>query len=212
MRTVVLHGPYGGTTFQTQVKHPRKIIQHCYLQPGFEEGITLYPRAHLVLVKDKVATPLTPDDYEMGIGEGDLHVLPAVEGSGFELVALYYGATVATMTWTIGTVAAAIAINIGVSFIVGSIIQALSPSPKASSGEQAKENGSTLFGNLENVVGPGGAVPVVYGTYTVVAQQIATDLSSVEVPYESTEGKDQSGNTTTHPPEEPWQWDNAGGL
>lgn len=203
LRRVILHTAYGGGTYHFDADHPEMVIRACIAQAeGFEKALVEHPRAFVITVTDGICSYLSPEEYEMGLGKAqDIHIVPEVSGSGFELVAIYYGMTVATMTWTIGTIAAAIAINVAISFVVGAVIQALAPTPKMNKGEAAKENGSALFGNVENTIGPGGAVPIVYGTYTVVAQQVANTIDNVDVPYVSA----QDGSTS-NPGTESWQY------
>lgn len=167
LRAIQLHGnlaeQFGTEPIELDVDTPLLLISglSCVI-PGFEDAFRSNPYYQIVKIdkNNNTATSITEETFEMNLGSAtDIHLVPTVEGSGFEIAGMIVAAGTAAY-YAIGVV-----LNIAISMIMSSIAKALSPMPETSSRTTtaAAERPSFIFNQVINVTAPGNPVPLVYG-------------------------------------------------
>ena len=72
--------------------------------------------------------------------------------------------------------------SIGVSMVLGGVIQMLSPAPKVEAGAQDKNSPSYIFNGAVNTEAQGHPVPVGYGRLMVGSAVISSGISTADIP------------------------------
>lgn len=175
MRTIHLHGHLSdfGTSYRFDVATAGEAIRFISAQvDGFADRLRIGSYFLVHGDADHEFDVELDDVNTLHLGEGDLHLIPAVDGAkrggllkailGVVLVgaALFFsGGALATPLLggmaSYGTVAA-----LGVSMALSGISQLLSPKPKD---EKAKNDGSFTNVGPSNTYEQGGAIPLWYG-------------------------------------------------
>ena len=203
MRTIHLYGPLAeefGSSYCLDVASPAEAVRALTVLLGQRFGEMVRDGSWHVLAGDSLETGELLDcgDEDMlkfGLGANDLHLVPAIEGSGgggiFKAVlgmalmaaAFYFAPPIASAvgpTMGMGTTAFEVAGfsmtygNIAMSGLImslGGLSQMLTSTPVQQSGyssrETAEERPSFLFQGARNTVEQGNAVQVVYGRMLV---------------------------------------------
>jgi len=83
----------------------------------------------------------------------------------------------------IGTALATMAFNVGVSLVIGGVVQMLSPQPKANAPAEKPENmPSYVFSGAVNTTAQGQPVPVGYGRLMVGGAVISAGITAEDIP------------------------------
>lgn len=120
---------------------------------------------------------VSEETWDMTLGKStDIHIVPALEGGGFEIAALF--------TWE-GVASAALAMlkNVAISWVLGSIAQKVAPKPDTSINQKGPvdQRPSFLFNGPVNVTAPGYPVPLVYGQHRVGSVVISAGATSEQI-------------------------------
>jgi predicted phage tail protein len=182
IKTIHLPGVYGDKMVDLDVDGVRSLIRGCVSQvPGFDKALRDHPNCYIVLAnQDKSKMELVTHetvDWRFTDKLDQVYVLPEVQGgTGVEVVYAFVATYVGT-----GVVAAVITAVIYVAAIYA-VSQLLAPSP-LTGGTKEEENKSNLFDGVANITKPGGPVPIVYGIHTIGSTVLASDISTVDIPY-----------------------------
>jgi len=139
--------------------------------------------------KESIEGPLPSDTTE-------LHLVPTLSGGKGGLLKIVVGIVfIAAVVITAGGFAAAgalissnifaaIAFNIGVSLVLGGLLEMLSPAPKKDGGGGAVANdpeASKYLGATQNTVKIGTRIPIGYGRFKIYGHYLSFDVDAVDV-------------------------------
>jgi predicted phage tail protein len=198
----------GQATLDLDVDSPLALFNGlCSQIVGFDEYLASHKLA-VVLQKGKDALQSVQSSAladPLGTAT-DVHLIPEIEGSGFEasaiIAALQAGAYITAVYY--------IAVNIAIAVLVGSVMQALAPSPNTSSGAAgADERPSFLYNGPVQVIEQGYAHPLVFGTHMTGSYVISGGVDVHDIAYEPEQIEAPgtgAGSVEVDPPVQPWQW------
>jgi predicted phage tail protein len=151
------------------------------------------------------ADPLTEEEFALSFGSADTILIGCEEtGSGPVVMAAVtdwiasYGVSAA-----IAGAIAYVAVNIAIAYAISAVMKALSSSPSTSSTTK-DQNASYLFNGAQNPTEQGGAIPLIYGRFTVGGTIISADISADQVAFAAddtftvTAGTSFADNVTTN--------------
>lgn len=128
--------------------------------------------------------PLKPDQKE-------LHIVPAMAGNkkgGFIQVALGVAFIALALWnpagWAIGalTIEASMVFGMGVSLVLGGLLQVLSPAPKMDTGSTTQDpEASKYLGANQNTTRIGTRIPLAYGRCRLFGHYISFDIDAKDV-------------------------------
>lgn len=188
-RTIHLHGAFenatGIKTLKLDVDTPRMMILGLNaLVPEFETALRgLDVPINIISAnkrtKNKSLKGYSPHGLSDDFGKAtDIHIIPAVEGAGTEIVAYFALAAAGSGA----AIAYAIVINIAISLVVGAIASSMASKPDTSAGSQRPDQKqSFIFNGPVNVQSQGASVPLVYGTCLTGSIVISSGYDSVEI-------------------------------
>lgn len=182
IRNIHLHGSladkFGKEPIELDVDSPTMVIRGLKtLIRGFESEFRKYENFNFVRADaEGNALAVTEETWEMSLGKAtDIHILPAVEGSGVEIAA-YIGLTGMAM-YAVG-----FAINIAIAYALSAISQSMAPTLDTAGGSApADQRPSFLFNGPINISSPGYPVPLIYGEFKTGSVVISVGASSEEV-------------------------------
>ncbi|MAL46905.1 hypothetical protein [Hyphomonas sp.] len=156
----------GKSYFEAAVKSPQQAMS--FLMANFEG---LQKHMNDQFYKFKMGGNEVTEEFLSMSGEGDIQIIPVASGAGpFILGAALLGAGAIASTSTIafisGTLATALT-TVGVSMIVGGVVDLIAPQPKLDlssiSDLDPKIRGSYAFNGIQNVSSSGVPIPIIYG-------------------------------------------------
>ena len=156
----------GTSYFEAAVKSPQQAFS--FLLANFE-GLQKHMNDQMYKIK-MGGREITEDDLSMS-GQGDIQIIPVATGAGPIIIglALVGGGALAaasTIPFIAGTLASALT-AVGVSMIVGGVVNMIAPQPtisKTSISEiDPRIRGSYSFSGIQNVSTSGVPVPIIYG-------------------------------------------------
>ena len=157
----------GQSYFEAAVRSPQQAMS--FLIANFEG---LQKHMNDQFYKFKMGGNEVTEEFLSMSGEGDIQIIPVASGAGpFILGAALIGggalaSTVTSIAFISGTLATALT-TVGVSIIVGGVVDMISPQPKLdiSSISDVDPNirGSYAFNGINNVSSSGVPVPILYG-------------------------------------------------
>lgn len=197
----------GQGTVELDVDSPVALFNGlCSQIKGFEAYLS--DRKVAVVLKDgKAFHSIGNSAFGLPLGKAtDVYLIHEVEGSGFEagaiIAALQAGAYITAIYY--------IAVNIAIAVLVGSVMQALAPSPNSSSGAaRADERPSFLYNGPVQVIEQGYAHPLVFGTHMTGSYVISGGVDVHDIAYEPEQIEAPgtgAGSVEIDPPVQPWQW------
>ncbi len=166
LRTVILSGPLGrefGRQFRLAVNSPAEALRAlCIMVPGFQRFLANAKQRGLEfavfigrqnLSKDQLHDPPAGDVIRIApvlVGAKRGGELQTIIGAVLIVVGVYFGFQPA--------------INLGVSMVLGGVVQMLSPQPKGLGAKDSPENAPSYSMNgTVNTQAQGNPVPVAYG-------------------------------------------------
>ncbi|WP_413724642.1 tail assembly protein [Sodalis sp. RH16] len=194
MATVRFYGDLKrfGSEFQLDVETGAEALRALLIQiPGLRQHIS--EGRYKVRVGEK---QLTMDTLDKGMHarlkrKTEIRITPVVAGAkngglfqtilGSALIAI--GVVVTGMTFGSAAAVGGALISVGIGLAAGGVAQMLTKTPKTSTSSNA-DNGTAnnYFSSLENVVGQGDPVPLLYGRMRVgshvISQGLITDVTS----------------------------------
>lgn len=184
MARFCLHGDLKrfGRRFDICIKTAAEGLHALYLQiPGLRQRIQEGWYQVRIAGRDAAPDNVTARLHEPLPAGAVIHIVPRMEGAGnggaFQFVA---GAVLAVVGYALGwTGVGAVVGSIGVSMMVGGVVQMLTPKPQSPSTSHA-DNGkaSVYFSSVDNMVAQGNPVPIPYGEIMcgsrVISQEITT--------------------------------------
>lgn len=197
MRKVKLLGELGrkfGKSFNLDVRTPAEAIRAISANfPEFRNYLTESEKRGIgykvIVGKDAQ----TIEGLHLPSGKQNIKIVPIVTGSGKGmtqfiigaalLVAAIYYPPLATAGVAYGTTTYATMVGtIGVSMMIGGVIQMLTPIPKMEAGQTAENKPSFVFNGAVNTTAQGYPVPVGYGRMVVGSAVISAGISTEEMP------------------------------
>lgn len=194
LRTIRLYGKLGakfGREFKMAVTSPAEAVQAlCSQLPGFETHLTeskdngvgyaVFNGKHNLSVEQ--LSNLTAVDEEIRIAP---IILGSKSGGVFQII---FGAVLVVVGalvlyffgWTgIGAIIGKALITMGISMIIGGIVQLLMPAPKGNSAkDKADDLASYAFNGPVNTQAQGNPVPVLYGRLKVGSAVISAGITT----------------------------------
>ena len=160
----------GKSYFEAAVRSPKQAIS--FLMANFEG---LQKHMNDQYYKIKMGNETITEEYFSMSGQGDIQIIPVACGSapfvvgagligGGAYAASFAGATFLGAGFISGTLATALT-GVGVSMIVGGVVDLLSPQPSFGdiSDIDPRIRGSYAFNGIQNVNSSGVPVPIIYG-------------------------------------------------
>lgn len=206
VRTIRLYGKLGarfGRVHRLAVQSPREAVRAlCALLPGFE--------AFMMNAKDKGmsfsifvgSSNINEDQLEHPVGRDDIRIAPVLIGSKraglFQMIAgivlVVVGGFISGWTFGAGAGIGGPMMMMGISMIVGGVVQMLSPQPKGLGARDSGGNQSSYsFNGAVNTQAQGNPVPLLYGRLIVGSAVISAGIQNVDV-YVPVAGKSTTDN------------------
>lgn len=195
LRTIRLYGKLGarfGRMHRLAVESTAEAIRAlCVLVPGFErELMTSHQRGvryACFLGKQNIGK----DDLALTGGVADIRIAPVLAGAkSGGVLQFIVGAVlvVAGLVITGGTFGAAspfgsALISMGISMMVGGVVQMLSPQPKGASSDSVDNGQNYNFSGAINRMAQGGPVPILWGRMEVGSAVISGGIVSQDQAY-----------------------------
>lgn len=205
MTAIYLHGSLAdqfGERFDLAVSSAAEAIRAlCCQLAGFRPAIR-DGDWHVVREAGEARHSLDEGQLHLGLGSGDLHIVPALEGAGGRNmrgigkivagVALVAGAFMFAPAAGLGAPLLSMGGNailtygsiaqFGAAMLLGGVSQLLSPAPQPLNGRnEVDRRESFLFQRAENVSAQGGAVPCGYGRFRVGSVVISAGLEAEQI-------------------------------
>jgi predicted phage tail protein len=196
MKTIRLYGDMGrrfGREFQLDVKSPAEAVRAlCVVVSGFEAYLHEHAKEYYkVFVGARNACDELPNpcsDREI------IRIAPVISGAGSAgkiiLGAILIVAAFATGQWELAGVAksllATTLFGLGVSLVIGGVIELLTPVPKLDgNGDNADNQANSNFNGPVNTTAQGNPVPLAYGTVLAGSAVISAGIPAEYKPLES---------------------------
>lgn len=184
LRTIRLYGVLGakfGRVFRLAVSSPAEAIRAlCQLLPGFE--------AYMVQSKDQglgfaVFTGkrnITKEELRNPSGQDEIRIAPMIMGSKKQgIFQVIIGVILIVVGYWLGNQQL---IGLGISMVIGGVVQLLSPQPKPPGTSDSPENTpSDSFNGAINTQAQGNPIPILYGELIVGSAVISAGLYSEDV-------------------------------
>ena len=158
----------GQSYFEAAVKSPQQAF--AFLKANFE-GVEKHMNDQLY--KIKMGGRVVTEDFLTMSGQGDIQIIPVATGGlpiviGAVVTGAGYLASLSTVPFIAGTVATALT-TVGVSMIVGGVVEMIAPTQPASNISQVGDTdpsirGSYSFSGIQNVANAGVPIPIIYGS------------------------------------------------
>ena len=191
LRTIKLSGSLArrfGRSHRLAVANAAEAVRAlCATRPGFEKFLMEAKDNGLVFAVFSGTHNLKEDELQNPAGDDVIRLVPVISGSKkagvlqviVGAVLIVAGAFVGTyFGWTgIGGQIGVGMISMGVSMIVGGIIQMLSPTPKNQQREEDNRRSYSFSGPV-NVKAQGNAVPLLYGELIVGSVVVSAGIST----------------------------------
>jgi len=181
LRKVRLYGPMGsrfGREFSLNVKNPADAIRALSIQiPGFKEYLIQAKSKGLTFAVFIGKRNITEDGLHDPAGDNAIRIAPIIMGSKrggvlntiIGAVLIVVGVVLNVYTGISGTPL----INLGVSMVIGGVIQMLSPQPKGLGAKDKPENQpSYSMDGAVNTQAQGNPVPLAYGGPLIIGSAV----------------------------------------
>lgn len=168
LKTVKLYGPMRkrfGREFQLAVSNPAEAIRSlCVQVPGFKEYLFNSKAAGLTFAVFTGKRNIGEKDIESPSGNDEIRIAPVIEGSKRGgLFQTIFGVALIAIS-VIAPVTAPYLLGMGVSMVIGGVVQMLSPQPKGLGAKDDPNNmPSYTMNGAVNTQAQGNPVPACYG-------------------------------------------------
>jgi len=193
LRTIRLLGDLGrrfGREHRLAVATPAEAIRAlCVVRPGFRQYVESRDRWFKVLVRK---APVADFERELHLQHGQdasFTIAPVIAGAKSKFFQIILGVALiglAVLNPALGAIAigkttlAAVAMNVGLSLVIGGVAQLLAPTPEYT--EPVENQPSYLFNGPVQTTQVGFPVPVGYGELIVGGARISTGIWSEDIP------------------------------
>jgi predicted phage tail protein len=193
LRTIRLLGDLGrrfGREHRLAVATPAEAIRAlCVVRPGFRQYVESRERWFKVLVRK---APVADFERELHLQHGQdasFTIAPVIAGAKSKFFQIILGVALiglAVLNPALGAIAigkttlAAVAVNVGLSLVIGGVAQLLAPTPEYT--EPVENQPSYLFNGPVQTTQVGFPVPVGYGELIVGGARISTGIWSEDIP------------------------------
>lgn len=180
---VHLHGqlkdlaPDGVTLEVDNIPQLLRALESIY--PEFREKMTEAQKYAFIQKNGDQIKEITEAELGFPLDTEELHIIPSIDGSGFEIAAalVFKGVLGSIGYWAVG-----IGLNILFSVAISAVVGALSPTPKSSGAANPREEeASYIFRGATNVTQPGTALPLVYGEVLTGSVVISVGISNEDI-------------------------------
>jgi len=158
----------GQSYFEAAVKSPQQAI--AFLKANFE-GVEKHMNDQFY--KIKMGGCVVTEEFLTMSGQGDIQIIPVATGGlpiviGAAVTGAGYLASLSTVGFISGTIATALT-TVGISMIVGGVVEMIAPTQPASNISQVGDTdpsirGSYSFSGIQNVANAGVPIPIIYGS------------------------------------------------
>jgi len=187
VRTVILSGPLGrefGREFRLAVNSPAEAVRAlCILVPGFQQFLAKAKSRGLEFAVFIGRQNLNIQQLHDPPGRDVIRIAPVLVGAKrggvlqtiVGVVLIVVGVVLNTYTGVSGTPF----INLGVSMVVGGVVQMLSPQPKGLGAKDSAENAPSYSMNgTVNTQAQGNPVPLAYGGHDTKGMLVGSAVIS----------------------------------
>jgi len=189
LRTINLHGSLALDgklqTVELDVDTPQIMFRglSCLVE-GFDSRMrALTTDIQMFIVNPEVTdknelNSVGPEGLSRTLGDAkELHIIPAVEGGGFEIAAMYF------VKGTMAYYVAGFVISLAISYVLGAIAQSMAPKPSTSAGAATiDQKPSFMFNGPVNITEQGYPVPLAYGLKVLTGSTvISVDADTVQI-------------------------------
>lgn len=176
---VHLHGqlkelaPDGVTLEVDNIPQLLRALESIY--PEFREKLKEAKEYAFIRKSGEQFLEITEAELGFPLDTEELHIIPSIDGSGFEIAA--YFALQGAAYYAVG-----IALNVVFSLALSAVASALSPTPKsAGAANPREETPSYIFRGAQNITQPGTALPLVYGEVLTGSVVISVGISAEDI-------------------------------
>ena len=158
----------GQSYFEAAVKSPQQAI--AFLMANFE-GVEKHMNDQFY--KIKMGGRTVTEEFLTMSGQGDIQIIPVATGAGPLVIGAVvtgagYLASLSSVPFIAGAVATALT-TVGISMIVGGVVEMIAPTQPASNISQVGDTdpsirGSYSFSGIQNVANAGVPIPIIYGS------------------------------------------------
>lgn len=193
IREIHLHGALGRDLGRSVVKFsvasPAEAVRAlCVMVPGARERLE---RGAYMIAREgsKLARGVDAPELHFGFTDDEraLHIIPRAAGakSGGGIAKIVLGVILIAASFFVPgagllgaqVITGSMVAGLGVSLALGGIAAVLAPKTKSAANyTQADQEKSTMFGDAENTVAPGAAVPVVIGVCEVGSVVVSASI------------------------------------
>lgn len=194
LRTIRLYGKLGaqfGRVHRLAVQSTAEAVRAlCVLLPGFEREL-MTSRDHGIAYACFLGkTNIGRDQLQLSAGAEDIRIAPIMAGAKAGFIQTIVGAFLVVAGLYLNM---PILVNMGVSMMVGGVVQMLSPQQQQTSAKDSAANGASYnFNGPVNTTAQGNPVPVLYGRMIVGSAVISAGILAQDQAY--------SGAPLTRPP------------
>lgn len=187
VRTVILSGPLGrefGREFRLAVNSPAEAVRAlCILVPGFQQFLAKAKARGLEFAVFIGRQNLSVEQLNDPPGRDVIRIAPVLVGAKrggvlqtiVGVVLIVVGVVLNAYTGVSGTPF----INLGVSMVVGGVVQMLSPQPKGLGAKDSPENAPSYSMNgTVNTQAQGNPVPLAYGGHDTKGMLVGSAVIS----------------------------------
>lgn len=191
VRTIKLYGPLAaefGHVFRFAVNSVAEASSAlCKQVPGFEKFMMESKDRGLEFAIFADRDNLGEDKFQKNlVGVKEIRIVPVVTGAKrvgvLQIIAgavlIVAGAFVSGLTYGWAAPVGKYMIGMGISMIVGGVVQLLSPQPKMSKDDRKDDRTSYAFNGAINVQAQGASVPVLYGEMFTGSVVVSAGISA----------------------------------
>jgi predicted phage tail protein len=189
LRTIRLYGKLGtqfGRVHRLAVESTAEAVRAlCVMLPGFQTELMTSKDRGIAYACFLGKANISKDDLRLAGGRDDIRIAPVMVGakSGGILQFVLGAVLVIAGTFTSWSGGTAL-ISMGVSMMLGGVVQMLSPQQNQSSAADKVENGASYnFNGPVNTTAQGNPVPVLYGRMIVGSAVISAGILAQDQAY-----------------------------
>jgi predicted phage tail protein len=219
LRTVRLYGRLGsrfGRSFRLAVNSPAEAVRALCVQiKGFEQWL-MESKDHGVAYAVFIGKRnLAEDELDTPPGGEDIRIAPIIigakEGGWFQIILgaalIAAGVFISGMSFGLAAPIGQALIGMGVSMIVGGVVQLLAPSPKGGTRDRPENTPSYAFNGPVNTQAQGNPVPVLYGELIIGSAVISAGIQADDEVYIPDATTTPTGGGTGGGGSPPWHLD-----
>lgn len=188
LRTIRLYGKLGtrfGRVHRLAIASTAEAVRAlCVLLPGFERELMTSRERGISYACFLGKTNIGKDQLQLSGGTEDIRIAPVMAGAKQGVLQTIIGAVLIVVGAFTSYAGGSTLIQIGVSMMIGGVLQMLSPQPNNISAADSPDNGANYnFNGPVNTTAQGNPVPVLYGRMIVGSAVISAGILAQDQAY-----------------------------